>query len=82
MVLYKPNTQIFRELAARMGFTEHCFSESDEILCRAVVEGCKLPIEAGIAAESAAFGDVCATQDATIGLQAFLAKEKPAFVHA
>ena len=36
----KPNTQIFRELAARMGFnddpTETCFSDSDETLCRAV----------------------------------------------
>ncbi len=31
----KPNTQIFRELAARMGFTEPCFSQSDESLCRA-----------------------------------------------
>jgi anaerobic selenocysteine-containing dehydrogenase len=35
----KPNTQIFRELAARMGFTEHCFSDSDEILCRTAFEG-------------------------------------------
>ena len=31
----KPNTQIFRELAAHMGFTEDCFSDSDETLCRA-----------------------------------------------
>ncbi len=30
----KPNTQIFRELAARMGFTEACFSDSDETLAR------------------------------------------------
>ena len=30
----KPNTQIFRELAARMGFTEPCFAESDEQLAR------------------------------------------------
>ena len=29
-----PNTQIFRELAARMGFTEPCFADSDETLCR------------------------------------------------
>jgi anaerobic selenocysteine-containing dehydrogenase len=32
----KPNTQIFRELAAHMGFTEPCFADSDETLCRAV----------------------------------------------
>ncbi len=31
----KPNTQIFRELAARMGFDDPCFAESDEALCRA-----------------------------------------------
>jgi anaerobic selenocysteine-containing dehydrogenase len=30
----KPNTQIFRELAARMGLTEPCLSDSDEALCR------------------------------------------------
>jgi anaerobic selenocysteine-containing dehydrogenase len=31
----KPNTQIFRELAAHMGFTEPCFTDSDEVLARA-----------------------------------------------
>jgi anaerobic selenocysteine-containing dehydrogenase len=30
----KSNAQIFRELAARMGFTEACFSDSDEALAR------------------------------------------------
>jgi anaerobic selenocysteine-containing dehydrogenase len=30
----KPNTQIFRELAQRMGFDDPCFSEDDESLCR------------------------------------------------
>ncbi|KNZ33578.1 MAG: molybdopterin oxidoreductase [Methylibium sp. NZG] len=30
----KPNTQIFRELAARMGYTEPCFADSDEALAR------------------------------------------------
>lgn len=29
-----PNTQIFRELARRMGFDDPCFSEHDETLCR------------------------------------------------
>jgi anaerobic selenocysteine-containing dehydrogenase len=32
----KPNTQIFRELAAHMGFADACFGDSDETLCRAV----------------------------------------------
>jgi anaerobic selenocysteine-containing dehydrogenase len=30
----KPNTQIFRELAARCGYTDTCFSDSDEALAR------------------------------------------------
>lgn len=30
----RPNTQIFRDLAARMGFTDACFADSDEDLCR------------------------------------------------
>jgi anaerobic selenocysteine-containing dehydrogenase len=30
----RTNTDIFRALAARMGFTDPCFSESDESLCR------------------------------------------------
>jgi len=35
----KPNTQIFRELAARMGFTEACFADSDEDLCGMAFDG-------------------------------------------
>jgi anaerobic selenocysteine-containing dehydrogenase len=31
----KPNSQIFRELAARMGFTEPCFRDDDVAMCRA-----------------------------------------------
>lgn len=30
----KPNTQIFRELAARMGYTDPCFADDDLALCR------------------------------------------------
>ena len=30
----KPNTQVFRELAALMGFTEPCLADTDEALCR------------------------------------------------
>lgn len=30
----KPNTQIFRELAAHLGFTEPCFADDDMALCR------------------------------------------------
>ena len=30
----RSNAQIFRDLAARMGYTEPCFADSDEALCR------------------------------------------------
>ncbi|MES2609633.1 MAG: molybdopterin oxidoreductase family protein [Pseudomonadota bacterium] len=30
----RSNAQIFRDLAARMGFTDPCFADSDETLCR------------------------------------------------
>ncbi len=33
----KPNTQVFRELAAAMGFDEPCFRDDDEILARAAL---------------------------------------------
>jgi len=32
-----PNSEVFRRLAARMGFTEACFRDSDEDLCRAAL---------------------------------------------
>jgi anaerobic selenocysteine-containing dehydrogenase len=35
----RPNAQIFRELAARMGLVEACFSDSDEQLARAALRG-------------------------------------------
>jgi anaerobic selenocysteine-containing dehydrogenase len=35
----KPNTQIFRELAACMGFQEPCFADSDETIARAAFRG-------------------------------------------
>ncbi|MDB5743947.1 MAG: molybdopterin oxidoreductase [Polaromonas sp.] len=35
----RSNARIFRELAARMGFTEPCFADSDETLCRAAFGG-------------------------------------------
>jgi anaerobic selenocysteine-containing dehydrogenase len=38
----KPNTQIFRELAARMGFTDPCFADSDEQLARQSLKGITL----------------------------------------
>ncbi|TFY99655.1 molybdopterin-containing oxidoreductase family protein [Ramlibacter rhizophilus] len=34
-----PNTEIFRRLARRMGFTDACFDDSDEALCRMAFGG-------------------------------------------
>ncbi len=35
----RPNTAIFRALATRMGFTEPCFQDDDETLCRQAFDG-------------------------------------------
>jgi anaerobic selenocysteine-containing dehydrogenase len=35
----KSNTQIFRELAQHMGYTDACFLEDDESMCRAAYKG-------------------------------------------
>jgi anaerobic selenocysteine-containing dehydrogenase len=35
----KPNSQVFRLLAARMGFTEDCFKDSDEEIARQALTG-------------------------------------------
>jgi anaerobic selenocysteine-containing dehydrogenase len=37
----KPNTEIFRLLAARMGFEESCFKDSDEDMARQALSGLK-----------------------------------------
>ena len=34
----KPNSQIFRELAKHMGFTDPCFDEDDQSLCRTALQ--------------------------------------------
>jgi anaerobic selenocysteine-containing dehydrogenase len=34
-----PNSEIFRRLAARMGFAEPCFRDSDEDICRTALNG-------------------------------------------
>lgn len=34
----KPNSEVFRLLAARMGFAEPCFKDSDEDICRQALE--------------------------------------------
>jgi anaerobic selenocysteine-containing dehydrogenase len=39
-----PNSQVFRELAARLGFSDPCFGESDEAMCRGAF-GDKVPFD-------------------------------------
>ena len=36
-----PNSEVFRRLAARMGFAEDCFKDSDEDICRQALESSK-----------------------------------------
>ncbi|MAG58705.1 MAG: hypothetical protein CMJ83_20645 [Planctomycetes bacterium] len=57
----------------------------DAILCRVIVESCRVDLDAGLALENAAWGEVCNTQDMRIGIDTFLnegARAKAAFVHA
>jgi anaerobic selenocysteine-containing dehydrogenase len=46
-----PNSEAFRRLAAHMGFTEDCFRDSDEDICRQAIESSK-PTMQGIEWES------------------------------
>jgi anaerobic selenocysteine-containing dehydrogenase len=50
----RPNSQVFRELAARMGFTDPCFADDDETLCRtAFAFSPEEAVAAGLPAEAA-----------------------------
>ncbi len=63
----------------------HLSRSVDEILQKAIVEGCRLPLAEGIALEARYFGEVCGTQDMRIGVANFLENgpRTPAkFVHA
>jgi len=63
----------------------HLSRSVDEILQKAIVEGCRLPLTEGIALEARYFGEVCGTQDMRIGVTNFLENgpRSPArFVHA
>ncbi|MBK8980434.1 MAG: 3-hydroxyacyl-CoA dehydrogenase/enoyl-CoA hydratase family protein [Planctomycetes bacterium] len=57
----------------------------DAILCRAILDGCKRELRAGIAYEAECFGAVCGTRDMRIGVDNFIGngpRSKAAFVHA
>lgn len=62
----------------------HLSKAVDAIICRAIVEGCGMPLTEGLAFEAKMFGEVCATEDMKIGVQNFLTKgprSKAEFVH-
>ena len=50
----------------------HLSSAVDEILQKAIIEGCQLPLADGIALEARCFGEVCSIQDMRIGVANFL----------
>lgn len=50
----------------------HLSRAVDAILCRAITEGCRKPLEEGVEFESRMFGEVCGTQDFRIGVRNFL----------
>lgn len=63
----------------------HLSKAVDTILCKAIVEGAKMDLRAGIAFEAKCFGEVCGTKDMRIGVENFLKngpRAKAEFVHA
>ena len=62
----------------------HLSKKVDEILCKAILGGAKLPLAQAIPFEAKCFGEVCGTEDMRIGVDNFLKngpKSKAQFVH-
>ncbi|MGE3174572.1 MAG: 3-hydroxyacyl-CoA dehydrogenase/enoyl-CoA hydratase family protein [Planctomycetota bacterium] len=62
----------------------HLSKKVDAIIQKAILEGCKRPLAAGLAFEAKCFGEVCGTEDMKIGTQNFMKngpKVKATFVH-
>ena len=62
----------------------HLSKKVDEILCKAILGGAKLPLKDGVAFEAKCFGEVCGTEDMRIGVDNFVKngpKAKAVFVH-
>lgn len=62
----------------------HLSKKVDEILCKAILGGAKLPLAEAIPFEAKCFGEVCGTEDMRIGVDNFLKngpKSKAQFVH-
>ena len=70
---------------ARRSTLGHLSRKVDEILCKAILGGAKLPLREAIAFEAKCFGEVCGTEDMRIGVENFLKngpRAKAEFVHA
>jgi enoyl-CoA hydratase/carnithine racemase len=62
----------------------HLSRAIDKLICRAILEGCRLPLREGLRLESELFGACCATEDMRIGVGTFMAegpRARAAFVH-
>ncbi len=62
----------------------HLSTAVDAILTRAVLEGCRMPLEDGLRFEAKMFGEVCSTQDFKIGVTNFIEngpRSRATFVH-
>jgi enoyl-CoA hydratase/carnithine racemase len=62
----------------------HLSRATDALICRAIIEGCRLPLADGLHLESELFGECCATEDMRIGVDNFIAngpRAKAVFVH-
>ena len=63
----------------------HLSTAIDRILCRAIIEGCRMPLEEGLRFESEMFAECCRTEDMKIGVENFLKngpREKAQFRNA
>ena len=63
----------------------HLSRKIDELVCRAILEGAGMDLDAGLAHEAKLFGECCETKDMRIGVQNFIEngpRSKAEFVHA
>jgi enoyl-CoA hydratase/carnithine racemase len=62
----------------------HLSQAIDKLMCRAIVEGCRKPLQEGLRVESEMFAACCATEDMWIGIKNFTKngpRAKAEFVH-
>ena len=63
----------------------HLSKATDRIICRAILEGCRKPLEEGLKFESQMFGECVTTDDMKTGIDNFIKngpRAKALFMHA